>query len=94
MREITEELPAGATIIIEGEFGTKVHYVGTDLGIRTAYIRNEWFVPNFMLQDVGSRMVQLLRKELLNQFPNAQEMRIYKRELDWIFLCCIELPHE
>lgn len=94
MQEITEELPAGATLIIEGEFGTKIHYVTSSLEIRTHTIRNEWFTPNFLLDDVGPRMIRTLKKDLQGKFPSAQELRLYERLGEVVFLCSVEVPHE
>jgi hypothetical protein len=94
MQQITEELPKGAVLVIEGEFGTRVHYVGTDLELRTHLIRNEWFTPNFLLDDVGPRMIRTLKKDLLRSFPNASEIRSYERGGEVVFLCSVEVLHE
>lgn len=94
MREIIEKLPAGETLIIGGEFGTKVHYVNSSLEIRTYLIRNEWFIPNFLLDDVGPNMIRTLKKDLRGKFPNAQELRVYEKLDEVVFLCSVEELHE
>lgn len=93
MKEITEELPDGVILSIEGELGTQVHYVDKNHEIRTFPILKGRFVPKFMLFDVGPHLIHTLKKALLEHFPNAQEIRLYKKG-DWIFLCSVEALHE
>ena len=94
MQEIIKEFPEGSAIVLDGEFGTKVHYINEDLEVRTYLIQNEWFAPNFLLDDVGPRMVHILKNDLRGRFPNAQEFRVYKRFGEVVFLCSVEAPHE
>lgn len=88
MEEYTEDLPWGAHICISMDYGM-VSYIDTNLEIRSWPVdkRHRW-IPGFLVDNVDPDTIEALKGALRGYFPEAQEMRHWKRG-DGFFLCVI-----
>ncbi len=89
MEEFIEDLPWGAYACIDADEGSVILYIDKNLEVRSITVgKNRRWIPCFLVNNVDKLTIELLKRVLRENSPEAQTMRHLKRG-DGFFLCTI-----